>query len=233
MRCTVIGCNQTVHWRSKSLCYYHWKVQQGLIEPEVEDRPKDIQKQTQVFLKYQHLVFDTTIKLSVLQYAVQHEDLKQQAALILWETIPKIDWTKTKREIKAYLKSCIYGGLKNYFVENLQVVKLDKHVSFPFVTDPSCGFTDNTVECQPNISPEKIQTKRNLKQLKKAIQQVYRYLNSQERKVLRKSLLSNNPPTLRELGKMLGVNHPERARRIKLKLIEKLTYAYQCMGDNE
>jgi len=230
MKCTVPNCKQDRYWKSNGLCYYHWKVQQKLIDEPSESENRDVEN---LFFRYYKQVdgWIRSKKLPFLDY-IEYHDILQEAYVQLLFYLSQVDWSKSKAQIKSYLKSCVTGAVLNYCKVNDCLIKqprTDEKQQNTIAIDSIMDYEDQ-IEVNYDIE-EVLSENEDLRRLKDAINRLNKHLTKDERCVLRCHILAENPPTFRELAKLLNINHPQKALRLRLKILRKLRILYECMEE--
>lgn len=196
------------------LCYYHQKIEDGLIDKPGEE--KNIRDGMRIW-QYRPLVHGLAWKWSNI-VDMDYRDILQQGYCILADLSNKVDWYAGGPQVTNYVKRSVEGLLKTYIAKTLHVITL------PSFDDDSIDSIEIDVdECYAEeLNPEEQLLRKELLELAHLhLEAVAHHLTEREDYVVWNYIVADEPESLRFIA---GVFHCSKdsiwrdAQRIKLRL---------------
>jgi len=218
--CSIIGCNQASYFESEvGHCYYHHKVELGLIVPDEKPALSEGEHKNVVFAELQPLVSQAMKKINLIDTS-SYEDLKQHLYLHLWTLIPTIRKDAREKEVFSYVRLALkQEGVRFANRENDYVTSADS--------------LDLVVESEGDIpyNPENIFIENILKQKQREVivQFTYEELNDLESMLFNDLFMTDDTITLRDLALKYNKSHVW-VHKYGLRLYERFKGHAKSMG---
>lgn len=149
--CSRFNCNQDSYFESSDgLCYYHWKISQGLIEEKGEyltpadKRMANSQKywKKKLYNQYQSLV-NYIVGRTKGVTADDKPDLAQELYIKLWVITQSLDTTKDEALIYTYILTSLLNVVGDFRRRCVATSELDERIEHPFDLEDSTSNNIN------------------------------------------------------------------------------------------
>jgi DNA-directed RNA polymerase specialized sigma subunit len=204
------------------LCYYHQKIEDGLID-EPEDTPEILEEHQQIwnYIPLVRSMADWLLPFSNLGY----EDLCQQGYSILAELSTKVDWQSDPKMISMFVKLSVQGKMKKYIAHFGTSVRIPSFSQDYFdMNIQSVGIEESELFSEDALSPEdQLLLKERKDMLRGAVAVILPSLNEREFYVLFNCMLTDSPLTVREVANQFDCGKSSIDRdvaRLKARLYE-------------
>lgn len=106
--CSIIGCTQSAYFESKKgHCYYHWKIDEQLIEPEPKNSEATHTRYGERFMLLFPLLNQAVNKIGLINES-RREDLSQHLAIYMWMLVPQIRADASKLEVYKFIRLSLF-----------------------------------------------------------------------------------------------------------------------------
>lgn len=106
--CSIIGCTQGDYYDSKKgHCYYHWKIDEQLIEPDPDNKEASHTHNGERFMLLFPLVNQAVNKIGLINES-RREDLSQHLCITLWMLVPQIRADASKLEVYKFIRLSLF-----------------------------------------------------------------------------------------------------------------------------
>lgn len=218
--CSIIGCNQSSYYESEvAHCYYHHKIEMGLIAPEKTQQMSDGEHEKVVFAELQCLVPQAMKKIRLIDTSI-YSDLKQHLYAYLWTLIPTIRKDAREKEVFSYIRMALkQEGVRFASAENnyaTSVISLD-------------SLIEDGVDFPYNPEDIFIETILKQKQMEMIVQFASNKLNNLESMLFNDLFLTTEVVTLRSLGDKYNKSH-EWVRKYGQRLYSRFKQYILTLG---
>ena len=130
--CSTVGCNQNPYFESKfGRCYYHWKVNSGLIVPDKEDTQTKMHVRDYLFSKYVKVVQMIANRTQGLSDD-EREDLAQHLMLHLWVLTDRVRPDASEKEVYNFVRLST-GREASYYINYYLNYHTNNNVSIDLI----------------------------------------------------------------------------------------------------
>lgn len=185
------------------LCYYHQKIEDGLID-KPEQLEADLTKDAERVWEYKPLVHSISRFLSDFT-TIPIPELNQEGYRILADLAYKIDWLKDNPQISNLVKRTVEGQMKTY------VARMSKVVSIPAFNElyfrsagDSEGFSKKNERDSGITTEDDMLFKEKVLEAEAYVKGLASELGPREVTVLCMNIIADEPFTTRELAEMFG-----------------------------